>query len=96
MSLKKEGWLHFLKLCESMARSKEGLDHFFELFLAPEEKEMLSSRFSIIKELLNAELTQREIAQKHEVSIAQITRGSNALKRLDPEYKKLLKGKLDH
>ena len=86
-----DNWALFIALTISMSKSKNLLEDHFELFLTPEEKEMLSSRFLIIKTLLEGKMTQREMTEKYNVSIAQITRGSNALKRLSPEYKSLLK-----
>jgi TrpR family trp operon transcriptional repressor len=77
-----KGWKAFLKLCRQ-ADSIEGLNCLFDLFLTIEEKNLLASRALIVKELLEGALPQREIAKKHHVSIAQITRGSNALKRAD-------------
>ena len=87
---KEKGWLDFLKLCSSFPVEKN-LNAFFNLFFTMEEKEMFSSRLLIIKALLDGKMTQRAIAEKHKVSIAQITRGSNALKIIDPKLKKLLK-----
>lgn len=89
-SLPKDGWQEFLKLCTQM-KSAEEFYEFFNLFLTIEEKETLASRFLIVKSMLEGELTQREISEKHKVSIAQITRGSNALKIISPELKKKLK-----
>src|SRR5579862_3364256 len=90
---KEESWQDFLKLCNTFPESKN-LNAFFNLFFTLEEKEMFSSRFLIIKTLLEGKMTQREIAEKHKVSIAQITRGSNALKIIDPKLKKVLKDSL--
>jgi len=89
----KEGWQNFLKFC-SKIRSPEELNEIFDLFLTIEEKETLASRYLIVRELLEEKLTQREIAEKYKVSIAQITRGSNALKIISPELKKQLKTRL--
>lgn len=83
------GWDTFLALCSKLQSEKE-LDRFFDLFLTIEEKNLLSSRTLIVKELLEDKLTQREIAKIHHVSIAQITRGSNALKKMNPSTKKFL------
>lgn len=94
MVLNKKGWQEFLKLC-CQFESHKGLGEFFDLFLTIEEKETLASRFLIIKELLEEELTQREIASIHKVSIAQITRGSNALKIISSRLKELLKSRLN-
>lgn len=66
------------------------LENLFDLFFTFEEKENLASRYLIIEALLKGQLTQREIAKKYHVSIAQITRGSNALKTVDPIFKKFL------
>ena len=71
--------------------SAQELEQLLDLFLTFEEKETLSSRFVIIKALFEGELTQREIAETHKVSIAQITRGSNALKIISPKMRDLLK-----
>ncbi|HEV8052293.1 MAG TPA: trp operon repressor [Parachlamydiaceae bacterium] len=92
----KDGWLDFIELCVKI-KSPGDFKQFFDLFLTIEEKEVLASRYLIIKALLEGDLPQREIAAKYRVSIAQITRGSNALKIIDPKLKasliKLLKGK---
>lgn len=89
MSESKSGWLDFLELC-SKIQSPGDLGQFFDLFLTIEEKEVLASRYLIVKALLEQKLTQREIAAKYQVSIAQITRGSNALKIIDPKLKTIL------
>lgn len=93
MTLDKKGWQDFLKLC-SKINSPERFDEIFHLFLTIEEKETLASRYLIIKALLEGELTQREIADMYKVSIAQITRGSNALKIISPELREFLKSRL--
>jgi TrpR family trp operon transcriptional repressor len=89
----KEGWQDFLRLCATI-QSPEEFNQLFNLFLTIEEKETLASRYLIIKALLGENLTQREIAEQYKVSIAQITRGSNALKIISPELKNALKTKL--
>jgi TrpR family transcriptional regulator, trp operon repressor len=84
------GWSDFLELC-SKIKSAEAFNSFFALFLTFEERETMASRYLIIKALLEGQLTQREIAETYRVSIAQITRGSNALKIIDPKFEKFLK-----
>ena len=86
-------WCDFLELC-SKIKAPEAFNSFFALFLTFEERETMGSRYLIIKALLEGQLTQREIAETYKVSIAQITRGSNALKIIDPEFKKFLEKKL--
>ncbi len=88
-----QGWESFLKLCTKLNSAKE-FDRFFDLFLTIEEKHLLASRTLIIKELLEESMPQREISKEHGVSIAQITRGSNALKRSDSSLKSFLQKNL--
>jgi TrpR family transcriptional regulator, trp operon repressor len=90
-----DGWHLFLELCAQFKKAEE-FEHVFSLFLTHEERENLASRFFIVKALLEEELPQREIADKFKVSIAQITRGSNALKIVDPKFRKFLKSKLTY
>ncbi len=87
---KDKDWKKLLDLIvtfESPALLKE----FLGLILTFEEREILSSRFLIINALLEKELTQREISERHKVSISQITRGSNALKISSNKLKDFLK-----
>ena len=81
------GWKRFLELCKQQESNKE-LNQFFDLVLTIEERETIASRCLIIDALLEGQLPQREISEKHHVSIAQITRGSNALKIVDSKFKK--------
>ncbi len=93
MNPAKQGLLEFLKLCAKIDSPQE-LAQLFDLFFTYEEKETLASRYRIIKALLDEKLTQREIADNLKVSIAQITRGSNALKIISPEFRENLKSLL--
>ncbi len=86
-------WKDFVKLCCKLKLEKE-LENLFDLFFTLEEKELLASRYVVIKALLEDKLTQREIAETCQVSISQITRGSNALKIIDPKLKKFLESQL--
>jgi TrpR family transcriptional regulator, trp operon repressor len=89
----KDNWGTFLKLCSQMKSQKDFKD-FFDLFLTIEEKEALLARFKIVKALLEKKLPQREISKKFKVSIAQITRGSNALKIIKKPLKEFLEKNL--
>ena len=93
MSAPKKGWEEFIKLCAEIQSPKE-LREFLDLFCTIEEKETFASRFLIIQALIKGEQTQREIAESSKVSIAQITRGSNALKIISSKLRELLKTKL--
>lgn len=91
--MEKKGWREFIALCAKI-KSTDELKALFDLFFTIEEKETLASRYQIIKALLDEKLTQREIAETCKVSIAQITRGSNALKIISPELRTKLKSRL--
>lgn len=89
-NLKEEGWRGFLELC-SKIKTPERMKEVFDLFFTLEEKDIFAARYLIIKALLEGSLSQREIASQIHVSIAQITRGSNALKIISPELRKIVK-----
>lgn len=82
-------WQFFLDLCLKTKKISR-LQEFFSLFLTIEETEYLISRMQIIKALLDKKLSQREISEKMQVSISQITRGSNALKIISDDLIKFL------
>lgn len=86
----KSSWKSFLSLCLKSNNTDE-LSHLLDCFLTIEEKKDIADRYQIIKALLDEKLTQRDMAEKLNVSIAKITRGSNALKTLDPKLKLFLK-----
>lgn len=65
----------------SSAKDKQAILLLLEVFLTPEEKDDLATRYLIVRELLQSKKTQRQIAKDLNVSIAKITRGSNELKR---------------
>lgn len=84
------GWEGFVDLCQQ-ARTKTQLDELLNLFLTLEEKEQISARYRIFQAFLEGTMTQREMATSLKVSIAQITRGSNALKGMNnPQLKEFL------
>ena len=85
----KDGWQQLLKLC-SQSQSEAELDAILNLLLTIEERDALAARLLIVKALLKGDKTQREISKELGVSIAKITRGSNALKTLDPDLKEFL------
>lgn len=84
-----ENWSIFLDLCLK-TKTPSRLGELFNLFLTIEEKEHLVSRMQIIKALLDEKLPQREISEKMQVSISQITRGSNALKIANDDLLKFI------
>ncbi len=85
----KPSWKSFLTLCLKSKNTDE-LSQLLDCFLTIEEKKDITDRYKIIKALLEEKLTQRDMAKKLNVSIAKITRGSNALKSLNLKLKHYL------
>jgi TrpR family trp operon transcriptional repressor len=88
-----KAWQNFLALCLN-TKNEKNLASLLALFLTPEEKEDITTRYLIVKALLKKEKTQRQIAKDLNVSIAKITRGSNEIKRLSPSVLKYLEDHL--
>jgi TrpR family trp operon transcriptional repressor len=84
-----QAWQDFMQCCLKLNDLTQ-LTAFFEIFLTISEKEEIGNRFQIIRELITAKKTQREIARDLKVSIANVSRGSNALKTISYDVKKLL------
>ena len=82
--LQEKGLFLFLKLCRKKSMQSK-LEELITLFFTAEEQENINARTLIIQALLKNEMTQREMASHFNISIGQITRGSNAIKTLSPE-----------
>ena len=78
------GWRKFIAICQNLKDDK-ALDSMLKLLLTMEEQQQIATRVLLIEELLKKEKPQRQIAEELKVSIAKITRGSNALKHLSDE-----------
>lgn len=83
------GWNKFIENCLQMKTTEE-LHKFFELTLTVSEWEKIGARYLILAELISGNKTQREIAADLGVSIFNVTRGANQLKRIDEESKSLI------
>ncbi len=83
------GWDSFLDLCRGSASDRE-LDELLGLLLTLEEKQAITTRVLLTQALLKGDKTQREISEELGVSIAKITRGSNALKTAKEPIKQLI------
>ena len=88
-----DGWRSFVQLC-TKTKDQQQLKELFDLFLTIEEKENLAMRYLIIKDLLEGQKTQRELAADLGVSISKITRGSNALKIITSPLRGFLEKKM--
>jgi TrpR family trp operon transcriptional repressor len=86
----KENWHSFIEHCLKF-KNKDELELFFDVMFTVSEKSEFGKRLAIIKELLENKKTQREIARDLEVSIANISRGSNIIKNSKFDLKPALK-----
>ena len=89
-----QSWLRFIRLCKG-APSDDLLEELFETFFTKEEKRCIQARYCIIRALLENNLSQREIAKTFQTSIAQITRGSHAMKGISQELRQFLLSFMD-
>ena len=84
-----QNWQKFVKLCSKINTPKQ-FDNLFRLLLTDAEQEDIAARYAIVIALLSSQKSQRELAKQLKISIAKITRGSNALRIVDPKIKRLL------
>ncbi|MGQ0285925.1 trp operon repressor [Pasteurellaceae bacterium 22721_9_1] len=68
---------------------------YLMLLLTADERDALGLRLQIVAQLLNKNIPQREIQQNLNTSAATITRGSNMLKLMDPEFLGWVKSQVD-
>lgn len=78
-------WQDFVNLLKQ-AVAEDKLEDFFHSFLTADERGSFGLRTQIVRHLLKSDISQREIQQKLSTSAATITRGSNMLKTLEPEF----------
>ena len=65
------------------------------ILVTPDERDAVGLRLQIVAQLLDKNLSQREIQQNLNTSAATITRGSNMLKTMDPDFINWVKSQLD-
>lgn len=87
-------WEAFIRLLRKAV--DEGQEQaLLTLLLTPDERDSIGLRLQIVNQLLNASISQREIQQNLNTSAATITRGSNMLKTMSPEFIQWVKQQLD-
>ena len=91
--MSKKGWSDLLHLCRG-TQSNSQLDALFKLLLTLDEQEQLGTRVELLRALLKGDKTQRQIAEDLQISIAKITRGSNALKTIPKSLRDYLSEEL--
>lgn len=88
MSNEEDGWRAFLDLCKRASRDE--LSELLKAVLTHTERHEIAFRMLVFRELIRGERTQREIASDLPISLANVSRGSNVLKTLDPELRRQL------
>ena len=89
-----EQWNAFLATLQTAFEQGEAQDLLTPL-LTPDERDAVGLRLQIVAQLLDKNLSQREIQQNLNTSAATITRGSNMLKTMDPDFINWVKSQLD-
>ena len=89
-----EQWNAFLATLQT-AFEQGKAQAFLTLLLTPDERDAVGLRLQIVAQLLDKNLSQREIQQNLNTSAATITRGSNMLKTMDPDFINWVKSQLD-
>lgn len=84
-----QNWRNFIKLCLKVKTEKQ-FSELFNLLLTDAEQEDIAARLAIVVALLSGKKTQRELAKQLKISIAKITRGSNALRVTDQTIKRFI------
>ena len=80
-----EQWNAFLDVLKTAFEQGKEQD-VLTLLLTADERDAVGLRLQIIAQLLDKNLPQREIQQNLNTSAATITRGSNMLKTMNPEF----------
>ena len=89
-----EQWNAFLTTLQTAFEQVKAQD-FLTLLLPPDDRDAVGLRLQIVAQLLDKNLSQREIQQNLNTSAATITRGSNMLKTMDPDFINWVKSQLD-
>ena len=89
-----EQWNAFLATLQTAFEQGKAQD-CLTLLLTPDERDAVGLRLQIVAQLLDKNLSQREIQQNLNTSAATITRGSNMLKTMDPDFINWVKSQLD-
>ncbi|QIA76727.1 trp operon repressor [Rodentibacter caecimuris] len=87
-------WNAFLTMLQTAFEQGKAQD-FLTLLLTADERDAVGLRLQIVSQLLDKSLSQREIQQNLNTSAATITRGSNMIKTMDPDFMEWMKQHLD-
>ena len=89
-----EQWNAFLQMLK-IAFEENKAQEFLTLLLTADERDAVGLRLQIVSQLIDKNMPQREIQQNLNTSAATITRGSNMIKTMDPDFMQCMKQHLD-
>lgn len=87
-------WNAFLAMLQTAFEQGKAQD-LLTLLLTADERDAVGLRLQIVSQLLDKNLSQREIQQNLNTSAATITRGSNMIKTMDPDFMEWVRQHLD-
>ncbi|NYA26350.1 trp operon repressor [Haemophilus haemolyticus] len=85
-----EQWNAFLQMLKT-AFEENKAQEFLTLLLTADERDAVGLRLQIVSQLIDKNMPQREIQQNLNTSAATITRGSNTIKTMDPDFMQWMK-----
>ena len=89
-----EQWNAFLQMLK-IAFEENKAQEFLTLLLTADERDAVGLRLQIVSQLIDKNISQREIQQNLNTSAATITRGYNMIKTMDPDFMQWMKQHLD-
>lgn len=83
------GWRKLLTILSQLTDKKD-IEELLTLLLTFDERQDLGKRVAIVQGLRSGNESQRDMSQHLQVSIAKITRGSNAMKQMSKRLQELV------
>lgn len=84
-----DDWQKTISFFEQAFTDQRQFD-LFKLLMTSDERDALITRVKIVKALLEGKVNQRQLKDELGIGIATITRGSNSLKEVSPDFKQWL------
>ena len=78
-----------------IAFEENNAQEFLTLLFTADERDAVGLRLQIVSQLIDKNMPQREIQQNLNTSAATITRGSNMITTMDPDFMQWMKQHLD-
>lgn len=91
--MKDDDWQNTVNFLQQAFADNYQFD-IFKLLLTTDERSALVTRVKIVKSLLEGTINQRQLKDQLGIGIATVTRGSNSLKDVSPQFKQWLETSL--